>query len=155
MSEQQKTHRLVKFPQMSARSLADYMAASERARRTIVRSCKYQSLARIVQHDEAKQAAAKHIRHGGSDLGDLTALSAALRDRMADSDFDRDLFDHNADYLDRFAQVSAKIVLPDADRLAPGKALPITRNGVKITVEIHLRLRRLTRTTKCGSERQC
>jgi hypothetical protein len=148
MSDQQKTHREVKFPQISARYLADYMAASERARRTIVRNCKYQPIARVVQHDEAKLAVAKHIREGKSDVGGLIAQAQTLRERMADSNFDRDLLDHNADYISRFAEVYSDLALPEADRMVPGKVVPITRHGVKITTEIHLRLRRLTKTNK-------
>lgn len=148
MSDQQKTHREVKLPQISARYLADYMAASERARRTIVRNCKYQPIARVVQHDEAKLVVAKHIREMKPDVDGLVAQAQALRERMADSDFDRDLFDHNADYIARFADVYPELTLPDADRIVPGKVFPITRHGVKITTEIHLRLRRLTKTNK-------
>ncbi len=49
---QPKTHREVKSPQVNARYLADFMAASEVAKRSIIRGCKYQSIARVVQHDE-------------------------------------------------------------------------------------------------------
>src|SRR6266700_3165515 len=99
----EKTHRLVKDPQISARYLADYMAASEQAKRTIVRKCKYQAIARVVQHDEAKAAVSQFMRGGEGDIGALTDKAQSLRDRLADDDFDRDLYDHNADYIDRFA----------------------------------------------------
>src|SRR4051794_5504240 len=105
----QKTHREVKKPQISGRALADYMDASEQARRTIVRSCKYQPIARVVQHDEAKVAVSKFIRDGKDDVVTLKGKAQELRDRLADSDFDRDLFDHNADYIERFATVSIKL----------------------------------------------
>jgi hypothetical protein len=147
MSDEQKTHREVKTPQMSARHLADYMAASERVRRTITRNCKYQPIARVVQHDEAKLAVARHIRDGKSDTDGLLAQAKSLRERMADSDFDRDLLDHNADYIERFAEVFPNLNLPAADRVVPGKVVPVVRHGVRITAEIHLRLRRLIKTT--------
>ena len=54
MSDKQ-THRLVKNPQISARHLADYMAATDIRKRSILVGCKYQTLARVVQHNEAKQ----------------------------------------------------------------------------------------------------
>lgn len=146
---EQKTHRVVKNPQMSARHLADYMAASDRAARTIIRNCKYQPIARVVQHDEAKAAVSKFIRDGES--GDKAYLSEkvdALRQRLADSDFDRDLYDHNADYIERFSKVSEQLVLPDAEILAPGKCAAIDMKGVRVTADIQFRLRRLTKTNK-------
>ena len=143
-----KTHREVRNPQISARFLADYMAASETAKRTVVRGCKYQPIARVVQHDEAKLAVARFIRSGHSDIAVLGHEAQTLRDRMADSEFDRDVLDHNADYIDRFASVASSLVLPSADLLVPGKAHAIELNGVRIPVEIHFRLRRVTQTNR-------
>jgi hypothetical protein len=120
----QKTHREVKHPQISIRYLADYMAASEQARRTIIRGCKYQPIARVVQHDEAKLAVSKFIRSGLTDIATLQSEAQRLRDRMADSEFDRDVLDHNVDYIERFAQVSSKLDLPNAEILPPANPLP-------------------------------
>jgi hypothetical protein len=145
---QQKTHREVKSPQVSARHLADYMAASERAKRTIVRGCKYQPTARVVQHDEAKTAVSGFLLKPGANIGALTTRAQQLRDRLSDDIFERDLFDHNADYLDRFAKIFPALAMPKAEMLSPGKIPAIHLNGVKITVEIALRLRRLTKTNK-------
>lgn len=144
----QKTHRMVKGPQISARYLADYMAASETAKRTIVRNCKYQPIARIIQHDEAKMILSKFLRERKDDVEPLKQEAERLRTRMADSPFDRDLYDHNADYIARFAEIHPKIALPEAEMLAPGKAGAVILNGVKVTAEIHFRLRRVTRTNK-------
>jgi hypothetical protein len=145
---QQKTHRLVKDPQISARYLADYMAASEQARRTIVRRCKYQAIARVVQHDEAKAVVSEFIRDREDNIVFLTEKAQRLRDRLADDDFDRDLYDHNADYIDRFARAYPLLNLPKADIEAAGKTPAINLHGVKVTVEIHFRLRRLTKTNE-------
>jgi hypothetical protein len=144
----QKTHREVKNPQISARYLADYMAASETAKRRIVRNCKFQALARVIQHDEAKLILSKFIRSGESDTSVLAQESERLRKRMADSEFERDLYDHNADYVDTFAIVWAWMILPKADILPPGKTHALEINGVKVTTELHFRLRRLTKTNK-------
>jgi hypothetical protein len=142
-----ETHREIKKPQISARYLADYMAATQTAGRTIIRGCKYQPIARVVQHDEAKAAVGKAIRDGdGPEV--LAAKSQALRDRLADSDFDRDVYDHNADYIDRFASVQKTLALPDADILAPGPHPPIILSGVRVTVDLAFRLRRLTKSNK-------
>lgn len=145
---QQKTHREIRNPQISARHLADFMAASEVAKRSIVRNCKYQPIVRVIQHDEAKLSVAKFIRDGNPDTNGLLADAARLRERLADSDFDRDVLDHNADYIDRFAAVASSFSLPVAERMAPGKTHPLALHGVKITTEIHFRLRRVTKTNK-------
>jgi hypothetical protein len=144
----QKTHREVKQPQISVRYLADYMAASEQVRRTIVRGCKYQPIVRVVQHDEARQAVGRFIRSGMSDPAALQSAAQRLRDRMADSDFERDVLDHNADYIDRFASVASKLELPNAEILAPGPKVTVVLEGTKVTQEIQFRLRRVTKTNK-------
>jgi len=143
-----KTHREVKNPQISARYLADFMAASETAKRTIVRKCKYQAIARVVQHNEAKANVAKFLREGKEDVSGLKAEAQRIRDRMADSDFDRDVYDHNADYIDRFALAYAFLDMPEAELLIPGKVVAIEFGGTKVTADLSLRLRRLTRTNK-------
>lgn len=145
---QLKTHREVKDPQISARYLADYMAASERTRRTIVRDCKYQPIARVMQHKEARAKIGNFIRTDKSNTIVLIEAARQLRDRLADSDFERDLFDHNAEYIERFANRFLGMKLPEAEYLEPGKVGPIDLEGVKVTIEICARLRRLTRTNK-------
>jgi hypothetical protein len=144
----QKTHQEVKHPQISIRYLADYMAASEQVRRTIIRGCKFQPIARIVQHDEAKLSVSKFIRSGLIDIATLQSEAQRLRDRMADSEFDRDVLDHNADYIERFAKVYSNLELPNVDILAPGKSNSASLHGTKVTSEIHFRLRRTTKTNK-------
>jgi hypothetical protein len=148
MSEENKTHRLVKNAQISSRYLSDYMAASDIGRRNILTASKYQPIARVVQHDEAKQTISKFFRHENPEIEQLVGTAKMLRERMADSEFDRDLFDHNADYIDRFAKVVHLVEMPEAEILAPGQAAKIEIGGVKVGVEIQFRLRRITRTNK-------
>lgn len=149
MSTEKKTHREVKKPQMSARYLADYMAASETARRTIVQKCKYQSTARLIQHDEAKLVVSKYIQSGGAGgVASLLEAALALRERMASDEFDRDLFDSNADYIDRFAQSCAEVDWPKADRLPPGRPIVLDLHGVSVKPQLQFRLRRLARGNK-------
>jgi len=145
---QEKTHRLVKNPQISARYLADYMAGSERARRTIVQGCKYQPTARVIQHNEAKTIVSKFIRDGEGDVWALAMRAKSIRDRLADTDFERDLYDHNADYIDRFSNVYGSISWPGAEITAPGNVAPLLLSGVKVTFELHFGLRRITKTNK-------
>ena len=147
MSEK-KTHRLVKNPTISARDLAEYMIASQVRQRTIVRDSKFRPIARVMQHTEAKLAVSKFIRAGRDDTSPLHEAAEELPGRMADDDFDRDLLDHNADYVERFADIQTKIAFPDAERLAPGPAVALNANGVKINPDLQFRLRRVTRTNK-------
>ncbi len=144
---EQKTHREVKSPQMAARSLADYMVASETAKRRIVQDCKYRAIARLIQHDDAKMAVGKYFRAGLKDTAAMSADAQRLRRQMADTPFDRDVLDHNADYIDRFVEVSGNVAMPNADILPPGRTPPITLGGVKVTEELQFRLRRVMART--------
>ena len=99
---QQKTHRDTRKPEITARFLADYMAASEKARRTIVRNCKYRPIARLLQHNDAKLVVGKFLRSRARDDAVLQDKIQQLRNRLADSDFERTLFDTNADYIAQF-----------------------------------------------------
>lgn len=142
------THREVKVPTVSARFLADYMAASETGKRSIIMGCKYQTAARIMQHDEARMAVGKFIRSGAADTRTLLAKADELRKRLADTDFDRSNLDTNADFIARFAAVSGDFALPAAEISAPGYVAAFTLSGVKINPQLVLRLRRVTRTNK-------
>jgi hypothetical protein len=145
--EAKKTHRVVNEPQISGRYLADYMAATDVARRTILMGCKFRPIARVIQHAEAKLHIGKFLRDGlGTEF--LTGEATKLRERLADGDFDRDLLDHNADYLDRFAEIQPSLSLPAADRIAPGKCPAISIEGVKVTADVLMRLRRTTTSNK-------
>jgi hypothetical protein len=147
MSEK-KTHQLVKEPRMTAKELADYMTASESKRRTIVRNCKFRPIARLIQHDEAKTSVARFIRTDRSDLSSLDQDAERLRTRLTDSEFERDLFDNNADYIERFSEIHHLIEFPEAEFLSPGAAAHFTMKGVRVSPDIRFRLRRVTRANK-------
>lgn len=143
-----KTHTEVKQPRMSIRRLADYMGASEQARRGIVQSCKYRAIARVVQHNEAKAAISSHILSGVDGPGDLQKRADLIRSKLADDDFESDVNEHNADYIERFIASLGNVELPDADRLPTRDFEPLTLNGVKVTFNPQLLLRRITKTNK-------
>ena len=145
---QQKTHRDTRKPEITARFLADYMAASEKARRTIVRNCKYRPIARLLQHNDAKLVVGKFLRSRARDDAVLQDKIQQLRNRLADSDFERTLFDTNADYIAQFLSVHSSLALPIAEIMSPTKVPPVTLNGVKVTTEICFSLQRVTRTNK-------
>jgi hypothetical protein len=151
LDDTNKTHTEVKHPQISIPRLADYMAASKQAGRTIVQSCKYHSTARVTQHNQAKAVVTNHILSGAKNVDGLAAKAEAIRNKLADTDFEQDTNDHNADYIDQFAEVFGEIALPGAD-LLPTKAFsPLMLNGVRVTFRPQFLLRRTTKTNKVKS----
>lgn len=98
-----RTHRVVAHPTVPVQYLADYMAASNQARRGIVQKCKYKSLARVLQHQMARKTITDHLLGGNPLPGDLAEKAQALRERLADTDFDASLNQHNGDFVDAFA----------------------------------------------------
>jgi hypothetical protein len=148
LQETKKTHTEVKHPRISIRRLADYMGASEQARRGIVQSCKYRAIARVVQHNEAKAAISSHILSGVQGPGDLQKRADLLRNTLTDDEFEVDLNEHNADYIERFIASLPNVELPDADRLPTQAFAPLMLNGVKVTFSPQLLLRRVTKTNK-------
>ena len=142
----EKTHREVKKPQMDVRFLADYMAAQgrERARRSIVQGCRYQKLARLYNHKEAKATILPYFSSGGSDdMASLEHKAFSLRDRIADSQYERNLYDYNADYLDAFRGGYSETNMPKAE-LLPAQPIPkATISGVTLTFETFARFQRV------------
>lgn len=152
--EEKKTHRLVEKPRMSVRFLADYMAASDQVRRTILRDCKYRATARMVQHDDAKLAISKYMLHGCTDPEILNVEAEYIRNKLADDQFDTDCNDVNADYVERFAKVVEDIELPKGAQWEQSKPFAAQDiNGLKVTFAPSLLTRRTTRqnTTKRGA----
>ena len=145
------THVEVKEPRITIRRLADYMAASEQAKRSIAQSCKYRPIARVIQHHEAQLVIANSIRAGSPDKDKLLERAEFIRNKIADDDFEAAVNDHNAGYVERFAAVVAELQLPDADILPFTEFAPLDVNGVSLRLRPHLRLRRLTRTNKTKS----
>lgn len=152
--EEKKTHRLVAKPQLSVRFLADYMAASDQSRRTVLRGCKYRAIARLVQHDDAKLAVSQYILGGSGDPHVLESAADYIRSKLADDDFDRDCNDINADYVARFAAVAEGVVLQEGATWLPSQRFSaLNLNGVRITFAPSLLTRRITKknTLKTGA----
>lgn len=145
---EQKTHRVVVDPRMAVRYLADYMAAGGQKRRTILRDCKYPRIARVVQHDEAKETIGEFIRGGCSDPLLLLQKAEALKNAPAADDFERQVLDINADYMLRFFQVYQLVALPTAEVLPPKQYAPMVIHGVKVPFSPAVVFRRLTSTNK-------
>lgn len=142
-----KTHREVKQPEISVRYLADYMAASERKRRTIIEGCKYRPIARLHQHKEAPIAIAHALRHGTATPEGLKERAGMIRAKIATDDFDAFTNETNADYVEAFSKVVAGLELPEAEIL-PGNSFPdFDIRGTKVTFAPNLMLRRLIKKT--------
>jgi hypothetical protein len=124
------------------------MAASERARRSIVEDCKYRPIARLVQHKEAMITISGAIQKGALDQQALKDKANFIRNKLADDDFEALTNEVNADYVEKFSEVVASIKLPDAEVL-PGKVFPPFKiNGVKVRFSPHLLLRRMDKSNK-------
>lgn len=148
MNEAEKTHVAVAEAEITVRYLADYMAASERRRRSIIEGCKYRPLARLLQHKEAQITISNAIQSGSPDRNALEKKADFIRNKLATGDFEALMNEANADYVERFSEVVASIKLPDAEIL-PGKVFPPTKiHGVKVRFSPHLILRRLDKTNK-------
>lgn len=102
-----KTHREVKTPRLSDNKLADYMAASEQARRGILRSCKYQPRAAVIQHQDARKMIADSIVNGKFDPAALEKKIAMYEGKITDTEFEADVKQHNIDYMKSALEMGA------------------------------------------------
>ena len=148
MSDKDKTHVVVAVPEMDARQLADYMAGSDRKKRSVLTDCKYRPIARLMQHKEARTFVASTLRSGEKNPQAIIEKADFVRSKIATNDFESATNEANADFIQRFGDIVKDIELPDAEIL-PGKVFPkLVVNGVKIRFSPSLRFRRLTRTNK-------
>lgn len=145
---QKKTHYLVKEPEISLRYLADYMAGSERARRTLETSLKYRPIARLVQHQEAKLVITSHIVGGKADARELKEQSEYIRNKLADDDFDVIVNEANAGYVERVSQIIGDLSLPKANLAFAPKYGSLSINGVKLRFNPQIALDRIARGNK-------
>lgn len=142
------THRLVKHPKVNGRYLADYMDASERARRTIIRGCKFPPIAKLLQHQHAKAFIADFLRNSPDNASALYDEAERLREMMADSDFDRDLLDLNADVLDAYADVFDPAQFPNAEIASTPEPFKLDLSGVEVKPDFRFALQRTTKTNR-------
>jgi hypothetical protein len=93
------THREVKHPRLSDNKLADYMAASEQARRGILQSCKYQRKTAVIQHHDARRMVAESMVNGNVDAEKLKKKLDVYEGKITDTDFEEEVKGHNIDYV--------------------------------------------------------
>jgi hypothetical protein len=149
-----KTHRLQPTPSLSVRTLADYMAASHQARRTLLRKSKYQPLVAVTQHSHAKAAIVNWLAEKRP-LDDLRETVARMRDSHfgPDEEFASETNQHNCDYIDSFIEVADSIEWPDAEFLPQPAPAKVVVNGTTIRFTPQMLVMRVTRanTTKIGA----
>lgn len=143
------THRLVKTPKINSRYLSDYMVASERAKRTIIRDCKYRKIARAIQHDRAKAFITNALRSGGLGPDALQEEGQRLHDMMADTDFERDTLDVNGDFLLAYGEAFSMDSFPKTAEIVDAPSdFKANLNGVEVNADIRFGVQRVTRTNR-------
>ena len=125
------------------------MDASERTRRRILRGCKYRPIAKLLQHDRAKNFITKFLA-SESPLGkaEIIKESDRLRNLLSDTPFERETLDLNADFLSAFAKVYSLDHLPKAEITKAPRKLLIHLSGVAVNPDIRLGFQRTTKTNK-------
>ena len=143
------THRLVKTPKVNSRYLSDYMVASERARRTIIRDCKYRKIARAIQHDHAKAFITNALRSGSLSAEALKEEGHRLHDMMSDTDFERDTLDVNGDFLVSYGEEFSMDTFPKTAEIVDAPTdFKVNINGVEVNADIRFGVQRVTRTNR-------
>jgi hypothetical protein len=143
------THRLVKTPKVNSRYLSDYMVASERRQRTIIRDCKYRKIARTIQHERAKSFIANALNAGELNKSGLEAEGKRLLAAMADSEFDRDTLDVNGDFLIAYSKAFSMDDFPKtAEMLNAPVKFRADLQGVEVNPDIRFGVQRMTRTNR-------
>ena len=143
-----KTHTEAKHASIAVSRLADYMAASEQSKRSIVSSCKYRPIARVIQHNDAKGIISHYLRTARGDKAKLMERLETLQNKLCDDQFEEDVRDNNCDYVTRFSAIQDGVNLPEATLSKPVPLETITLNGVRISFRPDLLISRVTRTNK-------
>lgn len=117
---------------MRAQDLAEYMAASDVAKRTVIQKCKFRPLARLVQHKEARASIGHWMRQGAGDSDALTAEAARIRRKIADTDFEAEVNEHNAGYVEAFRDICDQLAIPACDMEALAGKVSINMNGLDV-----------------------
>ena len=106
-----------------------------------------------MQHTIAKKTLADHVEDGNPLPGDLSEKADQIRDMLADTDFDQNKFDQNADYVQSFADVSEDFDLSGMELVSSGQSFDRPFNGTEVKFRPDLLVSRTTKanTQKLGS----
>lgn len=138
------THTERKSCELRVRELADYMAASQQRRRTVLRDVKFRPIARTLQHTEARTFLSNWLREGHGDTSALTKEAERMRARMATSDFETNQNNSSADYIDAFTAAFPEMGIPPCE-MHPATKGGVTLNGTRVVFNPDVLV---TRTTK-------
>ena len=145
--EHKPTHVEIKLPKLSMSRLADYMASSRQAQRSIIQSCKYQPIVRVVQHREARVILSNYLRNKLDEPPSLVLKASQIRHKLTENEFEAEVNGHNADYVERFSQVANKVQLPAAELKPTREFSPLDMNGLSLNFSPQILLARLTQRT--------
>lgn len=146
MTEVKKTHTLRSSPGMSIRMLADYMTASEQAKRTLLTRSKYAPIAPTIQHDAARESIVQHLSSGGGPIDAIQLRIATLKNGLQGSPFEIEKAENNADYLERYLQTTPHLP-PKVQDVALGDKMPfLDMEGFALRCRPEFVFRRTTRT---------
>lgn len=146
--EPKKTHVERKSPQISLARLADYMAASEQAKRTIARTCKYRAIARVIQHNDAKAVIANWLRTDAPRIALLKEKLEAMKARIFEDNFQAEVNDHNCDYVKRFISISDSVDFSQYELARPTKFASLIVRGCPVSVQVDVLTSRTDRRNK-------
>jgi len=124
------------------------MVASELRKRTIIRDCKYRAIAKVIQHDRAKAFITNFLKRPDKTKHMLLSEAARLYEMMADSPFERNLLDVNADFLSAYAEVFSQADLPLVEFVDAPPNFKLGLNGVEVNPDIRLSLQRTNKNNR-------
>lgn len=128
---------------MSVHMLADYMAASEQAKRTILRNCKFPPKAPVIQHQDARESISEHMSSGIGSTESIESRIEILRAGLAGSKFENAVAENNADYLERFLEKLPQLPKRVEEVSIAGKMPPLELDGCSLTCSPQLLLKRV------------
>ena len=146
------THTERKACELRVRELADYMAASQQRRRTVLRDVKFRPIARTIQHTEARVFLSNWLREGTGDTSALSREAGRLRGLMTTSDFEASQHNSSADYIDSFTGAFPLMDIPTCQMQPPTKG-SMTLNGTRVVFNPDILVTRTTQrnTRKLGA----
>lgn len=146
MPEIKKTHTLRPSPGMSIRMLADYMTASEQAKRTLLTRSKYAPIAPTIQHDAARESIVQHLSSGGGSSDAIEQRISTLKSGLQGSPFEIEKAENNADYLERYLATTPSLPAKVQQVTAGDKMPALDIEGFVLRCSPQFVFRRVTRT---------
>lgn len=86
------------------------------------------------------------MREGSGDQDLLTAEAARIRRKIADSDFDADVNEHNAGYVEAFREICKALQIPACEMEPLTGKTTINMNGLAVRYAPDLLLRKINRS---------